>query len=34
MNKIKIKTKDLGYPRITKGIKNILKRSNVFSQSF
>ena len=34
MNKMKIKTKDLESPWITKGIKNLLKRNNVCIQSF
>ena len=33
MNKMKIKTKDLESPWITKGIKNLLKRNNVCIQS-
>ena len=34
MNKMKIKTKDLESPWITKGIKNVLKRNNFCIQSF
>ena len=33
MNKMKIKTKDLESPWITKGIKNLLKRSTVCIQN-